>query len=45
VYQLLRAIGERYNFTIEDEILIPSDAGDADYLEELIVAREVKQSN
>ncbi|KAL1072523.1 hypothetical protein V6Z11_D11G159700 [Gossypium hirsutum] len=41
VYQLLRAIGERYNFTTEDEILMPSDTGDADYLEELIVAREV----
>jgi hypothetical protein len=23
VYQLLRAIGERYNFTIEDEIVMP----------------------
>ncbi|XVF21248.1 hypothetical protein REPUB_Repub12eG0073800 [Reevesia pubescens] len=41
VYQLLRAIGERYNFTTEDEILMPSDSGDVDYLEELIVAREV----
>lgn len=39
VYQLLRAIGERYNFTIEDELLLPSDTGDADRLEELIVAR------
>ncbi|XVF32013.1 hypothetical protein REPUB_Repub17cG0044800 [Reevesia pubescens] len=36
VYQLLRAIGERYNFTTEDEILMPSDTGDVDYLEELI---------
>lgn len=44
VYQLLRAIGERYNFTTEDEILMPSDTGDADYLEELIVAREVNES-
>ncbi|XP_012490947.1 probably inactive leucine-rich repeat receptor-like protein kinase At5g48380 [Gossypium raimondii] len=41
VYQLLRAIGERYKFTTEEEILMPSDTGDADYLEELIVAREV----
>ncbi|XVF81333.1 hypothetical protein PTKIN_Ptkin15bG0147500 [Pterospermum kingtungense] len=40
VYQLLRAIGERYNFTTEDEIFMPSDTGDAEYLEELIVARE-----
>ncbi|XWS47125.1 hypothetical protein CRYUN_Cryun14cG0126100 [Craigia yunnanensis] len=43
VYQLLRAIGERYNFTTEDEILMPSDTGDADYIEELIVAREVNE--
>ncbi|XWS36638.1 hypothetical protein CRYUN_Cryun20dG0102500 [Craigia yunnanensis] len=41
VYQLLRAIGERYNFTTEDEILMPSDTGEADYIEELIVAQEV----
>lgn len=45
VYQLLRAIGERYNFTFEDKMLMPSDASDANYLEELIVAREVKQNN
>ncbi|KAK6259667.1 hypothetical protein SCA6_014141 [Theobroma cacao] len=45
VYQLLRAIGERYNFTAEDELLMPSDAGDADYIEELIVARDVKENN
>ncbi|XP_061359187.1 probably inactive leucine-rich repeat receptor-like protein kinase At5g48380 [Gastrolobium bilobum] len=38
VYQLLRAIGEKYNFTTEDEILVPVDIGD-DNLEELIVAR------
>lgn len=40
VYQFLRAIGERYHFTTEDEIMLPSDSGDADILEELIVARE-----
>ncbi|RDY14020.1 putative inactive leucine-rich repeat receptor-like protein kinase, partial [Mucuna pruriens] len=41
VYQLLRAIGSNYHFTIEDEImLLPIDTGDADNLEELIVARE-----
>ncbi|XP_061368545.1 probably inactive leucine-rich repeat receptor-like protein kinase At5g48380 isoform X2 [Gastrolobium bilobum] len=40
VYQLLRAIGSRYNFTIEDEIMMPTDTGDTDNLEELIVARE-----
>ncbi|KAK7386228.1 hypothetical protein VNO78_26291 [Psophocarpus tetragonolobus] len=39
VYQLLRAIGDRYNFTTEDEILVPIDIGDSN-LEELIVARE-----
>lgn len=42
VYQLLRAIGEKYNFTADDEILMPSDIGGADYIEELIVSREVK---
>ncbi|KAI4356264.1 hypothetical protein L6164_000297 [Bauhinia variegata] len=40
VYQLLRAIGGRYNFTTEDDILVPTEPGDADNLEELIVARE-----
>ncbi|KAK7295232.1 hypothetical protein RJT34_18137 [Clitoria ternatea] len=40
VYQLLRAIGSKYNFTIEDEIMLPTDTGDAGNLEELIVARE-----
>ncbi|CAK9134929.1 unnamed protein product [Ilex paraguariensis] len=43
VYQLLRAIGERYNFTADDDILMPSDTGVADHLEELIVARGVKE--
>ncbi|GLT94319.1 hypothetical protein SLE2022_120650 [Rubroshorea leprosula] len=43
VYQILRAIGEQYNFTAEDEIMMPADSGDADKLEELIVvAREVE---
>ncbi|CDP03993.1 unnamed protein product [Coffea canephora] len=40
VYQLLRAIGQRYNFTTEDDILVLSENGDADQLQELIVARE-----
>ncbi|KAL4364218.1 hypothetical protein GQ457_04G025780 [Hibiscus cannabinus] len=44
VYQLLRAIGEQYHFTTKDEILMPSDTGDVDYLEELIIAREVNDS-
>eukprot|EP00252_Welwitschia_mirabilis_P024635 TRINITY_DN7365_c0_g1_i1.p1 TRINITY_DN7365_c0_g1~~TRINITY_DN7365_c0_g1_i1.p1 ORF type:complete len:624 (-),score=99.10 TRINITY_DN7365_c0_g1_i1:368-2239(-) len=40
VYQLLRAIGEKYDFSDEnDEILIVS-SGDDDYVDELIVARE-----
>ncbi|KAF3434940.1 hypothetical protein FNV43_RR22027 [Rhamnella rubrinervis] len=39
VYQLLRAIGEQYHFTAEDEILMPAESSDADCLEELIVAR------
>ncbi|KAJ4843233.1 hypothetical protein Tsubulata_008738 [Turnera subulata] len=45
VYQLLRSIGEQYHFTTEDEILMPSDTGDADYMEELIVARESRENN
>ncbi|CAL5386129.1 unnamed protein product [Camellia sinensis] len=45
VYQLLRAIGERYNFTTADDILMPSDTGDADFIEELIVAREGKENH
>ncbi|KAG6382996.1 hypothetical protein SASPL_157269 [Salvia splendens] len=40
VYQLLRAVGQRYDFTTEDDILVPTDAGDADQLVELIVARD-----
>lgn len=40
VYQLLRAIGQRYHFSMGDDIMMqPSDTGDAGYLEELIVAR------
>ncbi|CAH8363120.1 unnamed protein product [Eruca vesicaria subsp. sativa] len=37
VYQFLRAIGERYNFTTEDDILVPSESGETDFIEELIV--------
>ncbi|KAE8676300.1 leucine-rich repeat receptor-like protein kinase [Hibiscus syriacus] len=44
VYQLLRAIGERYHFTTEDEIWMPSDTGNVNYLDELIVAREINES-
>ncbi|XP_019178389.1 PREDICTED: probably inactive leucine-rich repeat receptor-like protein kinase At5g48380 [Ipomoea nil] len=41
VYQLLRAIGERYHFTTYDEILMPIENGGDVELEELIVAREM----
>ncbi|CAI9107252.1 OLC1v1006569C1 [Oldenlandia corymbosa var. corymbosa] len=40
VYQLLRAIGERYNFTTYDDILVPSESGDTNPLYEVIVAQE-----
>ncbi|XP_068322855.1 probably inactive leucine-rich repeat receptor-like protein kinase At5g48380 [Pyrus communis] len=39
VYQLLRAIGEKYHFTVEDEMMMPTDNGDGDASGELIVAR------
>ncbi|KAL5773810.1 hypothetical protein ACOSQ2_013734 [Xanthoceras sorbifolium] len=43
VNQLLRAIGERYNFTTDEDItLLPSHSGDADFPDELIVAEEAK---
>lgn len=38
VYQLLRAIGERYHFTADDEILLPTQSSVGDTLDELIVA-------
>jgi hypothetical protein len=41
VYQFLRPIGGKYNFTTEDEILVPEEIGDNN-MEELIVAREGK---
>lgn len=41
VYQLLRAIGEKYHFTTDDEILMPTDTSDAGDIE-LIVARDIK---
>lgn len=43
VYQILRAIGERYNFTADDEIMMPLETDDADCIQELIVAQEVKK--
>ncbi|KAK2966618.1 hypothetical protein RJ640_025303 [Escallonia rubra] len=43
VYQLLRAIGERYHFTTDDEILMASDLDTTDHIE-LIVARESKEN-
>ncbi|KAJ4969516.1 hypothetical protein NE237_016217 [Protea cynaroides] len=42
VYQFLRAIGERYNFTVDDEILVPSNTSNVDYPDELIVALEME---
>ncbi|KAK3189140.1 hypothetical protein Dsin_028701 [Dipteronia sinensis] len=43
VYQLLRAIGERYNFTTDEEITpLPSHSPDANFPDELIVADEAK---
>lgn len=42
VYQLLRAIGERYNFTTDEDITpLSSYAGDANFPDELIVAQAV----
>ncbi|KAB5544445.1 hypothetical protein DKX38_012557 [Salix brachista] len=41
VHQLLRAIGERYHFTTEDDIILPSHTGDTAFPDELIVANEV----
>uniref|UniRef100_A0A6N2LQZ5 non-specific serine/threonine protein kinase n=1 Tax=Salix viminalis TaxID=40686 RepID=A0A6N2LQZ5_SALVM len=41
VHQLLRAIGERYYFTTEDDIILPSYTGDTAFPDELIVANEV----
>ncbi|KAL9234846.1 hypothetical protein vseg_009668 [Gypsophila vaccaria] len=40
VYQLLRAVGERYHFTADDEIMIPRETSDANFPDELIVSRE-----
>lgn len=45
VYQLLRAIGEKYNFTVDDDIMMPTDIGDGEGRGELIVAREMKEMN
>ncbi|KAI3508028.1 hypothetical protein L1887_23027 [Cichorium endivia] len=43
VYQLLRAIGERYHFSADDEVLMmPTDSGDAGHIE-LIVAGGVQK--
>ena len=40
VYQLLRAIGQRYDFTTEDDMLMLQDSGAADNVVELIVAQD-----
>lgn len=39
VYQLLRAIGEKYHFTADDDILLQPESTDAVYMDELIVAK------
>ncbi|CAN4098629.1 unnamed protein product [Withania somnifera] len=39
VYQLLRAIGERYHFTTEDDILMLSESDNGFQMDELIVAQ------
>ncbi|KAK4369236.1 hypothetical protein RND71_013028 [Anisodus tanguticus] len=44
VYQLLRAIGERYNFTTENDILMPSESDDGFQMVEFIVAQDVKEA-
>ncbi|XP_071720119.1 probably inactive leucine-rich repeat receptor-like protein kinase At5g48380 [Rutidosis leptorrhynchoides] len=41
VYQLLRAIGQHYHFSADDEIMMPTDVGDGDI--ELIVSRETRK--
>ncbi|XP_023743406.1 probably inactive leucine-rich repeat receptor-like protein kinase At5g48380 [Lactuca sativa] len=41
VYQLLRAIGEHYHFTADDEILMPTDDANAGDIE-LIVSRDMR---
>ncbi|XP_059292468.1 probably inactive leucine-rich repeat receptor-like protein kinase At5g48380 isoform X2 [Lycium ferocissimum] len=44
VYQLLRVIGERYNFTTENDILMPSESDDGFQMVEFIVAQDVKEA-
>ncbi|KAL5231641.1 hypothetical protein ABZP36_030417 [Zizania latifolia] len=39
VYQLLRAIGEKYHFSAEDELMLPPLNTDGETLDELIVAQ------
>ncbi|XP_021772266.1 probably inactive leucine-rich repeat receptor-like protein kinase At5g48380 [Chenopodium quinoa] len=40
VYQLLRAIGENYHFTAEDEMMVATETSEAGFPSELIVAQE-----
>ncbi|KAG8085584.1 hypothetical protein GUJ93_ZPchr0010g11278 [Zizania palustris] len=39
VYQLLRAIGEKYHFSADDELMLPPLNADGETLDELIVAQ------
>lgn len=41
LFQFLRAIGEPYNFSVNDDLMVPSDTGDEENMDELIVAFEV----
>lgn len=44
VYQLLRAIGERYHFTTDDDILMPSESDSGFQMDELIVSQQVNEA-
>lgn len=39
LYQFLRAIGERYHFTTDDDIMMPSESDNGFQMDELIVAQ------
>lgn len=44
VYQLLRAIGEKYHFTTDDDNFVVTNSADANLPDELIVARESNEA-
>lgn len=43
VYQILRAIGERYNFIEDNKILMPPDIVDADYRDEIMKSQIIEE--